>query len=321
MRNLVLDLRFASRLLATQPGFTFVALLVLAIGMGVNVAIFSIVNGLLLRPLPYPNQERLVWVDERTSAAPSGMSVSFPDFADWRARQHVFDALAAWIGSEFTFTGREQAESVQGVVATGDLFRVLGVTPLAGRVFGPDDDKPGAAPVVVIGYGLWQSRFGGTPVVGREVVVNGSPRTVVGVMPAEFNFPDLAEAWVPAAIDPAAANRAVHGVFVVATLAPGVPIERARTDMSAIAKQLAREHPDTNTRIDALVVPIRDKLIEPEVRLGLLALMGAAGVLLADRLRQLGQLVAGTSYRSRPRDSDSCGSRGKPVANHKAAAH
>lgn len=291
MRNLVLDLRFASRLLAAHRGFALVALLLLAIGIGVNVSVFSFVNGLMLRPLPYPNQERLVWVDERTPAGPDGMSVSFADFADWQARQRVFDALAAFIGSELTFTGGEQAESVQGVLATGDLFRVLGVAPLAGRVFGPDDDKPGAAPVVVIGYGLWQSRFGGMPVVGREVVVNGSLRTVVGVMPAGFNFPEFAEAWVPAALDAAAANRAAHGYFVVATLAPGVPIERARTDMSAIARQLAQEHPDTNSLIDALVVPIRHKLWGRGMGLDFLALMGAAGVFLLITCANLANLL------------------------------
>lgn len=291
MRDLVLDLRFASRLLAAHRGFALVALLLLAIGIGVNVSIFSFVNGLMLRPLPYPNQERLVWVDERTPAAPDGMSVSFPDFANWQARQRVFDAMAAYTGSELTFSGGGQAESVPGILATGELFRVLGVAPVVGRAFGRDDDKPGAAPVVVIGYGLWQRRFGGMPVVGREVVVNGSLRTVVGVMPAGFDFPQFKEAWAPMALDAAAVSRAAHSVFAVATLAPGVSLERARTDMSAIAGQLSREHPDTNSIIDTLVVPIRDKLLGRWIRLSLLALLAAAVAFLLIACANLANLL------------------------------
>jgi putative ABC transport system permease protein len=276
------DLRYGLRLLRHAPGFTAVAVGALALGIGANTAIFSTVDAVLLRPLPFADPDRVVMVWEDNSAA------SFPrntpasgNFVDWKQRNRVFTDMAATRGASANLTADGPPEQVVGRATTANFFGVLGVKPAAGRAFTEDEDRTGA-PVAVISYALWQRRYAGDPgVLNREILINGLKFTITGVMPREFAFRNREmDFWIPMHFAPAdLVRRGSHNLNVVARLRPGVSVAQARQDMSAIARQLAAEYPDDDRDIGAAVIPMREDTVG-NTRVELLVLMAATGCVL-----------------------------------------
>jgi predicted permease len=259
--NLYAYLRSAFRQMKRNPGFFAVALAALALGIGANTAIFSAVEGVLLRPLPYADPSRLVMVWEEASYL--GFSRNNPaaaNYVDWRAQNQVFTDMAAMRYSNAAFNGDQAPEQALGRGVTRNFFDVLGVQPVVGRPFTAEEDAA-KGKVVVLSYALWQRRFGGNPsVVGRSILMDGEATTVVGIMPSSFFFPDhQTDYWIPASFTPEdLARRTRHYLEVVARLKHGVTRERAQRDMEVIAKRLQQQYPDTNANIGAVVVPIRE---------------------------------------------------------------
>ena len=278
------DVRYAARTLRASPGFTVVALLMLALGIGANTAIFSVVSAVLLRPLPFPEPQRLVLLWENFSAlgGPARSEVSPADYAAWKERSHSFADVAMFGTTTYNLTGQGEPDKLSGVWTTANLFTVLGMQPILGRTLQPADDAPDAAPVVVIDERLWRSHFGGDPgLVGREVQLNGLAHTVVGIVPADFRFPDkTASVWVPAQLTPAAlAVRDSYFVYVLARLTPGVTLSQAQADMSAVSRQLARDFPASNGRTSVTVAALHEHLTR-QARPAMALLLGAVALVL-----------------------------------------
>ena len=229
MSTFLTDLRYAIRMLLKAPGFTVIAILALALGIGANTAIFSVVNAVLLRPLPYPEPDRLVVLRETTLTFPSG-SVSYPNYLDWRAAQHTFTDLALVRRESFNLSlpgGQVAPERVGGGRVSWNFLPVLGMKPLIGRDFSETEDVPGAAPVVILSERCWRTRFGGSRgVIGQQVMLDGVAREIIGVLPEAVRYPRLAEIWVPLAEirkDPDVLNRGNHpGFSILGRLKPGV---------------------------------------------------------------------------------------------------
>ena len=294
MTSLIHEIRCAVRTLLKQPGFTLVAVVTLALGIGANVAIFAVVNGMLLQPLPYGNQARVLSLNERSPMFPDGMSVSLADYLDWRERQQGFESMVVFQESAFTLTGVDEPERISGTVASTELLSVLGVTPISGRGFRADDGRPGAEKVVLIGYGLWQRRFGGEPIVGRTIELDREPHTVIGVMANDFGFPEFAHLWVPLRINPAAADtRGAHAYQVIGLLKPGVSEGKARTNLATIARQLEQAYPKTNTDIGVLTAPLRERSLPGELRLGFVVFMAVVAFVLLIACANIANLLLG----------------------------
>jgi predicted permease len=278
MGTLWQDLRYGLRSLLKRPGFTAVAVVTLAVGVGANTALFSVVNAVLLRPLAYRDADRLV-----VALHGGNDPVSPADFAEWRGQKKVFEQMSA---AEFwtpSLTGRDRPEQLWAVRASDNLFAMLGVEPALGRAFQPGDDQPGAAPVVVLSRRLWLRRFGGDPaVVGQTLTLDGRAHTVVGVMPEGFEFPlfwaTKAEMWAPLPLAERAGSRG-RSLRVFARLKPGVTHAQAQGEMETIARRLALEHPETNAKLDAVVTPLHQKVVG-DVKPTLLVLLGAVGFVL-----------------------------------------
>jgi putative ABC transport system permease protein len=296
------DLRFSLRGLRKAPGFTTAAVLALGLGIGANVAIFSLVDAMLLRPLPLADPGRLVQVWE------DGSNIGFPrdtpapaNFADWQHRNHVFTDMAALGSSIYAITGDGAPQQVVGNVVTANLFPLLGAAPILGRGILPEEDQPGAARVVLISYPLWQQRYGArSDVVGRDLLLDGVPRRIIGVMPLGFAFPDRSDVWMPIAFSSAQlAQRGNHSLNVFGRLKPGIAIADAQRDMSAIALQLAGEYPATNSKVGAVVVGLQEELLG-KLQLGLWVLAGGvACVLLIACSNLAGLLLARAAGRQR----------------------
>src|SRR5215213_8525161 len=277
------DLRFALRMLLKNPGFTIVAVIALALGIGANTAIFSVVNSVLLRPLPYEDPERLVmvWEDASKSGHPRDTPTA-ANYADWRDQNQVFDGMAAMTDESFNLTGAGDPERLEGMRVSASLFPLLGVEPQLGRVFTAAEDQPGSQPVVLLSYGLWQRRFGGDHnIVGQALTLNGESYSVVGVMPARFQFPSSDdEAWVPIAFtQQQSTNRNRHYLQVLARLKPSVTLTQAQTEMTTIAKRLQQQYPATNTDLGAAVTSLHEHLVG-DIKPALLILLGAVGLVL-----------------------------------------
>jgi putative ABC transport system permease protein len=277
------DLRYGLRTLRKHPGFTAVAVTALALGIGANTAIFSVVNTVLLRPLPYKDPERLVmvWEDDTKAGYPRDTPAA-ANYVDWREQNRVFDGMAAVADQSFNLTGVGDPERLDGKRVSANLFGLLGVEPLFGRGFLPEDDQPGAGRVVVLSHGLWQRRFGADPkVVGRSLDLNGQSYSVVGVMPPSFQFPSREdELWVPIAFTQReAANRGNHYLEVVARMKPGVSVEQAQAEMSTIAARLQQQYPEHNTDLGAVVIPLHEQVVG-DIKPALLILLGAVGFVL-----------------------------------------
>ncbi len=293
MKNLWQDVRYGARMLLKRPGFTLVAIALLALGIGATTAIFSVVNGVLLKPLNYPEPERLVALSE-TSKGEREMAVAFPTYLDWRAQQTVFENLAARMPAGGVITSEGEPERVTGRFATASFFPTLGVVPHAGRFFTPEEDDPGAERVMVLSYGLWQSRYGGDPeVTGRSIQYNGESWLVVGVMPAELDFYGQNnlnnQFFIPLgrlAAQEFMHDRNSHVVFVTARLRRGVSIEQARAEMGTIARRLGAQYPASNagngvalrSLLDDHVGAAKPALLMLTVAVGLVLLIACANV-------------------------------------------
>ncbi len=258
------DFRFAVRMLRKSPGFALFAAIALALGLGANAAIFSVVDAVLLRPLPFGHADRLVEVWEDASHMGFPQATPAPaNFADWKLRNHVFADMAALKGDLYALTGGGTPEQLEGSPVTANLFPLLGVSPILGRDFTAEEDQPGGPRVVMIGYGLWERRFGADRgIIGRGIWLNNQKYVVVGVMPRGITFPEKSQIWVPLALGPREwADRGSHYLRVFARLKPGVTLVEARGEMAGLAAQLAREYPATNTKLGAVVVDLRDQLV------------------------------------------------------------
>jgi putative ABC transport system permease protein len=277
------DLRFAWRSYAKAPAFTLLVITTLALGIGASTAIFSIVNGILLKPLPFPDADRLLWISEGNHDGAS-VSVSWLNFQDWRARAHSFDGLTLSRASSFTMTGRAQATRVTARTVTANFFQVLGVQPPVGRTFAESDDQPGAEPVTVVSHEFWRRELGSDPAaLGRPIALGGRPFTIVGILPAGFRYLrnyDLFVAMGAFVSDESLNDRGNHQGFVaVARLKAGLTMDAASAEMRAIEADLARQHPDTNAGLTAIVWPLKARLVNQD-RETLLVLFGAVGILL-----------------------------------------
>jgi putative ABC transport system permease protein len=283
MQGLLKDLRYGLRTLLKEPTFALIAVVTLALGIGANTAIFSVIDAVLLRPLPYAESDRLVLVNER-SPQMDGMSISWPNYVDWRAQNQVFEKIAVFNRGNYNLTGNGEPERILTAQTTADLFATLRVNAALGRVYTEEEDKPGATPVVVLSHGLWQRRFGGDPsVVNRTIQLNDRAYTVIGVMPQGFQFPSRVEMWTPAgplSAQPNWQQRGNHpGLYGVARLKPGVTIEQARADMDNIAAGLEKLYPNSNQGNRVRMMPLLENYVR-DVRRALWFMFGAVGMVL-----------------------------------------
>jgi len=288
MNNLFQDLRYGFRLLSKNLGFTAVVVLTLALGIGANTAIFSVINAVLLQPLPFAEPDRLVTVwNVNTKTGGDGVQVSYPDFNDWRAQSQSFEKMAAFRGRDLTVTGMGEAFRLRGATTTSDLFPLLGVTPRLGRTFTPEEDRAGNHSAILSDT-LWRTRFKADPnAVGRTISINSQSYTIVGVMPPKFAFPistDPVELWIGAAVDNEGAGaltnqRGNHAIEVIGRLKPGVTLAQAQSEVSRITDALQKQYPGENPDFGALVVPFFERVVG-DVKLALMLLLGAVGCVL-----------------------------------------
>ncbi|HWS87833.1 MAG TPA: ABC transporter permease [Pyrinomonadaceae bacterium] len=283
MRTLWQDMRYGARMLWKKPGFTAVVLLTLALGIGANAALFSVVNGVLLNPLPFPQPEQLVSLHQSKPNFDTG-AIPYPNFQDWQKENQTFSAMAVSRGASFALLGAGEAERVSGRRCSANIFTVLGVEPALGRNFAPGEDEPGAEPVVIISAGLWQRRFGGAQdVVGRSLTVDDKSYTIVGVLPAGFAIFRSADVYVPMgqwgnrALQNRSAGLGLHGI---GRLKPGVTLAQARADLGGVMRSLAERYPDANRGNGAAVIPLKETMIG-DVGPILWMLLGAVGFVLA----------------------------------------
>ena len=284
------DIRYGIRMLVKAPSISIVATIALALGIGANTAIFSVVNAVLLRPLPFANSEQLmnVWETDPTRGYVRG-SASYPNFVDWREQNHVFEHMASYHTGDFILTGRGESTRLQGAIVNADLFPLLGVAPVIGRGFLPDEDKPGeSGRVVLLSQELFQRRFNSDPnVVNQSMVLDGKNYTIVGVMPSAFQFPiqnEPVELWTTVALDregkePITDERGAHYMNVIARLKPGVSKEQAQAEMVSISARLEQQYPDKDLHKSSRVEPALEALVG-DIRPALLILLGAVGCVL-----------------------------------------
>jgi predicted permease len=273
------DIRHAVRMLFKRPAFTLVAALTLALGIGANTAIFSVVNGVLLRPLPYSEPGRIVRIFEQSPKSPRN-GVSNPNFLDWRERATSFDALAAFGGGAESVLGGTEPVFAQVFAVSEGFFRVLGVNPEIGRTFAPDEMRVGGVPAVVVSRGFWERTLGARrDLSALRVIIDGQSARVVGVMPASFNYPVRAEVWFPKELANDTSGRTAHNWSVIARLRPGVTLAAAAAEMNAIAAALKQQHGNGSNAIAAATVPLQDVLAGGS-RDSLLLLLGAVGLVL-----------------------------------------
>jgi putative ABC transport system permease protein len=276
------DVRYGLRQLRRNPGFTVVAVLTLTLGIGANTAIFSLINAVLLTPLPFPHPDRLVQIWEKDPHIGLDQGVVSPyNFLDWQSQSHNFEAMAAYQHEHFSLTGGPLPVGLGGRRVTADFFRVLGVRPMLGRDFLAHEDRPGAGHVAIVSYSTWQNHLDGDPrIVGKAITLDGESYTVIGVMRADFQSSDLgSDVWTTPGFELKGRSRANHDLFVIGRLKPGVTLAAARSEMDTIAKRLAQQYPDTNPQSGILLVPLLEEIVG-NTRLALLVLWGAVGLVL-----------------------------------------
>ena len=301
MNAFLQDIRYALRMLAQSPGFTTIAILTLALGIGANTALFSVVNGVLLNPLPYPQPDRLVALYSRTSTFAQS-SISYPNFLDWQRNNRSLASLAAYRSDDFNLTGAGEPERVRTEMISADFFSILGVTPLMGRDFTAQDDHAGAAPVVILSEGFWKRKLGGSQqILGQPITLNGTPYTVVGIIRASFFFMGnnfrLSDAYVPIGqwTDPTFLDRRVGmGMNAVARLKPGATLTQARSDLDNVAQALAKAYPEADKDSGITLVPLKQDMVG-EVAPLLYVLFGAVGLVLLIACVNLANLLLARS--------------------------
>src|SRR5688572_21040923 len=277
------DVRVALRSLAARPGFVAVAVLTLALGVGATTALFSVVHGVLLRPLAYQDAERIValWQTAKDDPQPSaGGSVAHVNYLDWKRDARSFEHMALYSGANFSITGLGEAEFVPGAIVTTDFFKVFGATPVMGREFTADEDRPNGPQVVIVSHAFWRDRLSGRQdVIGSTIEIGSRKWEIVGVAPPGFAFPNEARMWQPVANDNNACGRACVYLNGVARLAPNATVDSAKTEMTGIAARLERDFPEANTNIAIGLTTLQNQIIG-DVRTPLLLLLGAVAMLM-----------------------------------------
>src|SRR5262245_54748767 len=286
------DLRQGARSLFKQPTFTIIAMITLALGVGANTAIFSVVHAVLLHSLPYRDADRLVTVWEHNRRRGNAQNViNMGNFFDWKEQNRVFEDMAAFFDTTANLTSGGEPEEIPSQIATANMFNILGVSPILGRTFTPDEGKPGQPRVVVLSFGLWQRRFGGDPqIIGRKLILNlfdSNEATVIGVMPADFTWHvkagsmkrKMAEMWAPWRVDESLKRRQGRFAMAVARLKSGVTHAQAQAEMNAIGGRLEQQYNAFNANWGVTVTPLRMQFAG-EIRLALLVLLGAVGMVL-----------------------------------------
>jgi len=282
--DLFRDLRFAARLLVKDRWFTFMAIVVLALGLAANNTVFTIVNAILLRNLPLPNPDQIMWVGTR-DAQGRDLGVSLRDFEDWRASARTLSGVTFMFNGSFN-VGNEGLipDAVPGAYASANLFKMLRVSPVMGRDFSAEEDTPGTGLVVLISDSLWRQRYGGDrTIVGKTIRIIDAPGTIIGVMPPGMNFPFNADIWIPAGAMPAAIQnqpREARGYFAVGRLADGVTVEQSRAELQAIGKRLTDQYPKTNKDLWPRVDPFVERILGPQIAVLFWSLMGAVAFVL-----------------------------------------
>jgi predicted permease len=287
LESLLQDVRFGLRMLRKNPGFTSIAMLTLALGIGANTAIFSIVDAVLLDPIPFPQPDRLVNLHERTSLLPDS-TISYPNYLDWQRESNSFEGIGVWRVDDFTFTGSGEPERLRGKMISSNLFSVLGVQPILGRTFRPEEDQLGAAPVALISEGLWKRHFGSDPsIIGKSIALNGKSYSVVGVIPSNFHLVRFDNSFFDDVFLPVGQwdstllrNRSFRlGLEGIARLKPSATLVQARNDMNQVAANLRKAYPNDEAGITMIVAPIKDE-VAGDLRPALLVLLGAVGFVL-----------------------------------------
>jgi len=295
---LITDLRYAVRSLVKTPRFSLIAVTVLALGIGANAAMFSVVYNVLLRPLPYPQPERLVFVQESSVRRGGTTSIAPGTYQDWRDQQHVFDSIAAAELWGASLTGNGHPEEIEGLRVSTSILSVLRVSPALGRGFQPEDEQTEAGQVVLMSHGLWERRFGSDPsILGSNIVLSGASYRVIGIMPRDFRFPPFwalkAELWTPLVFPPQRRNdRESRSLRVFARLRGGVTLEQAAAEMATIARRIELAYPASNTDWSARVTPLSEVVVG-QVRPALLVLLGAVAFLLLIACANVANLLLG----------------------------
>jgi predicted permease len=275
------DLRLGARMLLKHPGFTFIAVLTLTLGIGANTAIFSVLNSVLLRPLPYRAADRLVWIwDSNASAGYPRFGSAGPNFKDWQQQSVSFEYMAAFAGWSFNLTNEGEPERIQGALASPDLFPMLGIKPVIGRVFLPAEEQAGNHRVALLSYGLWQRRFAADPgILNRSLTLNGENYTVIGIVPADFRSLYQADIWTPLALDVLKSGRGSHFLNVIAQLKPDVSIQQAQTEMNGITTRLQQQYSGSNTGWSTELQPLHERIVG-NIKPVLWILSGVVGLVL-----------------------------------------
>jgi putative ABC transport system permease protein len=299
MGVLLQDIRYGIRMLLRSPGFTIVAVLTLALGIGANTAIFTVVNAVLLRPLPYKDASRLVNLNSTLTYFPEfHLGESPADFVDIKTKNQSFESMAMYQMSAMNLTGEGNPEEISAGAVSPNLFPMLGVRPLRGRWFIEEEEQPGKDSTAILSYGLWQRRFGADPgAIGKNLTLNGKLYTIVGILPSGFRFPQKTDLWIPLALSPAdLREREMHGTEVLAKLKPGVELQRVQAELNAIASHLASQYPNVDQGLGLLVIPLQEARVGG-VRPALLVLFGAVGFVLLIACANVGNLTLARSLK------------------------
>lgn len=297
MHEILQDIRYGLRVLWKNPGFTSIAILTLAIGIGANTAIFSFVNGVLLKPLPYANADRIMRVLEKPPGDPDARNgISTLNFLDWQRQNTVFQYMAAQTGGSVTLTGISNPVELRGSRVSAHDFDILGLKPAIGRTFAADEDQPGKNKVAVLSHALWVSQFGSDPhIIGRVIQLDGEPNVVIGVLPAGIADRTYAQIFRPLVFKPQNMTRNFHWFGAIALLKPGVTLERARAQMNAIGARIAHDYPDSNKGWGVAVDPLSDVIVGKQLRKSLYVLLAAVGMVLLIGCANLANLTLARS--------------------------
>jgi len=298
LEGLLQDIRYGLRMLYKDPGFTAAAIIALALGIGANTALFSVVNGVLLRPLPYRDPNGLAVISLLNSQTREIFPLCDADFLDWRAQNQSFTAVTAFFHNRFNLTGSGRPEQMFGDMVTADFFSILDVPPVLGRTFLPNEDRRGSPNVAILSYRLWQNRYGSNPnVIGQGIVLNGSTYTVIGVMPPRFLSSPETQLWTNLVIDPPS-RRGPYYLTGEGRLKPGVTLDQARAELATIAQRIHQLNPGTNANMTIRAVPLEEAIVG-DVRPALLVLLGAvAFVLLIASANVANMILARASVRT-----------------------